>query len=80
MSNSAALLLPCSVLQDVAEEQACLQEVAQNPNLQDMVRRGSAGLQDLEQLTGGSRVPAEALAHGSSTDLQRRTSSAGLAA
>lgn len=63
----------------MVEEQACLQEVAQNPNLQDMVRRGSAGLQDLEQLTGGSRVPAEALARRSS-DLQRRPSSAGLAA
>ena len=64
----------------MAEEQACLQEVAQNPNLQDMVRRGSAGLQDLEQLTGGSRVPAEALARRSSTDLQPRPASAGLAA
>lgn len=68
------------LLQEVAEKQAVLQEVAHNPQLQDMVRRRSEGLQDLEELTGGCRVPAEELARKSSEGLQPGASSAGLEA
>lgn len=45
-------------MQEAAEEQAVIKDelVAQ------LVRKGSAGLQELEALTHNARVPAEALA------------------
>jgi serine/threonine-protein phosphatase PP1 catalytic subunit len=45
-------------MQQEAEEE---REVISNQDLANLARKGSAGLEQLEQLTGGSRVPAVAL-------------------
>ena len=45
------------------EEHEVIKKVASDENLAELVHRRSAGLQELEQMTGGSKVPAAALAH-----------------
>lgn len=39
-----------------------IEQVASDKDLAQIVRKGSLGLEQLEQMTGGSRVPAVALA------------------
>ena len=43
-----------------------IQQVSGDEELAKLVRARSKGLQELEQMTGGSRVPAEALARAAS--------------
>jgi hypothetical protein len=46
----------------VKEDAAVMRKVSSNKNLASLLHRRSDGLQELETLTGGGRVPAEALA------------------
>lgn len=67
-AGSHGHLLPCRPPgpQEVAEEQVVMQQVCGDQDLAKLVHARSAGLQQLETLTGGSRVPAEALARAAS--------------
>lgn len=50
------------MLQEAEEEREVIEQVSSDRELAQIVRKGSLGLEQLEQLTGGSRVPAVALA------------------
>lgn len=60
--NAPLSIHPIFSQSELEEEREVIEQVNSDKDLAKIVRKGSMGLEELQQITGGSRVPAEALA------------------
>ena len=64
-------------LQEVEEEQVVIHQVSSDKDLAELVRKGSQGIQELEQMTGGSSAFVDVKSIVGYEDLTQSTYTAG---